>query len=268
MRNPPEIVDSHCHLDFPDFDGDRGEVLERAAAAGVARMLTICTEVSNSAATIEIAERYENVFFALGTHPHKAHAEPRFTIEDIVANAAHPKMVAVGETGLDFHYTSKTVAEQRISIVEHIEAARQTSLPIIFHARNADDEIAGILAAEMKNGPFTGVMHCYSSGPDLARLAVDLGLYLSMSGVVTFRSAQPLRDIFSEVPMERVLVETDSPYLAPPPHRGKRNEPSYVALTAQIGAEIFGVDYASFARQTTENFDCLFPKCKAFSEAA
>ncbi len=267
MRNLPEIVDSHCHLDFSAFDQDRDEVLERAAEAGVTRLLTICTEIAKSEATIRIAERFENVFFALGTHPHKAHMEPCCGVEEIVAHASHPKMVAIGETGFDFHYSSKTASEQRASIAEHIEAARQTSLPVIFHSRDADFEIASLLATEMESGPFTGVMHCYSSGPDLAKLAINLGFYVSMSGIVTFRSAQSLRDIFSEVPLDRVLLETDAPYLAPPPHRGKRNEPSYVALIAKAGAEIFGVDYATFAQKTTENFDRLFPKCKAHYNA-
>lgn len=263
----PRIVDSHCHLDFPDFDEDLDDVIARAQAAGVERMVTICTKLKALDKVRGIAERYAPVFFAAATHPMSAASEPMVSVEELLAVAQHPKMVGIGETGLDYHYTSESAEVQKQSLAIHIEAARQTKLPLIIHSRAADDDMADILQAEMANGAFPLVMHCFSSGPALAKTALDLGGYLSMSGVATFKKAQEVRYVFATAPIERILVETDAPYLAPPPHRGKRNEPAYTALTAQVGADVFGMELDAFAAQTTENFDRLFTKAAAWRPA-
>ncbi len=256
----PEIVDSHCHLDFPDFAGDLPGVVARARAAGVTRMVTICTRLRNLPAVRAIAEAHDPVFFAAATHPMSVADEPMASVRELVALAAHPKCVGIGESGLDYHYTCESAAPQQESLRIHIKAARQSGLPLIIHARDADDDIAAILEEEHRKGAFDCVMHCFSSGPDLARRALDLGFYLSMSGIAAFPRSQALRDIFAAAPLERILVETDAPYLAPPPHRGKRNEPAHVVHTARVGAELFGIGYDEFAARTTENFDRLFRK--------
>lgn len=256
----PPIVDSHCHLDFPDFDGEHDALIARAAEAGVTRMVTICTKLRLEPQVRALAETHENVFYAAGTHPMSVADEPMATVDELVALAAHPKFVGIGETGLDYHYTAESAAQQQESLRLHIEAARQTRLPLIIHARDADQDMARILTEEFRAGAYSCVMHCFSSGAELAKAALDLGFYLSMSGIAAFPRSKDLRDIFATAPVDRILVETDSPYLAPPPHRGKRNEPAYVAKTAAVGAELFGMDYADFARQTTENFDRLFWK--------
>ena len=257
---PPPIVDSHCHLDFPDFDGEHDDLISRAQAAGVSRMVTICTRLRLEPQVRALAEAHDSVFYAAGTHPMSVADEPMASVEDLVALASHPKFVGIGETGLDYHYTAESAAAQQESLLIHIEAARQTRLPLIIHSRDADDDMARILTREHKAGAFSCVMHCFSSSAELGRAALDLGFYLSMSGIATFPRSQDLRDIFAAAPIDRILVETDSPYLAPKPHRGRRNEPAYVAKTAQVGAEVFGMDYADFAAQTTANFDRLFWK--------
>lgn len=256
----PEIVDSHCHLDFADFDGERSDVVARAVAAGVTRMVTICTKMSAEPTVRAIAEAHPEVYYAAGLHPMSVGKEPTPSVADLVAIAQHPKMVGIGETGLDYHYTAETAQAQRDSLRLHIEAARQTALPLIIHSRDADDDMAAILAEEHAKGAFTCVMHCFSSSAALGQAALDLGFYLSMSGIATFKKSQELRDIFAAAPVDRILVETDSPYLAPTPHRGKRNEPAYTALTAKVGAEVYGMDYVDFAAQTTANFNRLFTK--------
>ncbi|WP_114967268.1 TatD family hydrolase [Alkalilacustris brevis] len=265
---PPEIVDSHCHLDFPDFDGEHAAIIARAREAGVMRMVTICTRLRQEPRVRAIAEAHAPVFYAAGTHPMSAADEPLASVEDLVALARHPKFVGIGESGLDYHYTAESAARQQESLRIHIEAARQTRLPLIIHARDADDDMTRILSEEHRAGPYDCVMHCFSSGRGLAEAALDLGFYLSMSGIAAFPKSQELRDIFATAPVERVLVETDAPYLAPPPHRGKRNEPAYTAHTARVGAEVFGMDYADFARQTTQNFDRLFARAAAWRKAA
>ncbi len=256
----PEIVDSHCHLDFPNLAEDRDDVVKRAVAAGVRRMVTICTRLRNVAQVRAIAEQYPEVYWAAGTHPMHAADEPMATVEELVALAEHPKFVGIGETGLDYHYTAESKAVQQESLRLHIEAARRTGLPLIIHARDADADMARILSEEHAAGAYTCVMHCFSSGRALAETALGLGFYLSMSGIAAFPKSAELREIFAAAPLDRILVETDSPYLAPPPHRGKRCEPAYTALTAQKGAETFGVSYEDFARATTANFDRLFRK--------
>lgn len=263
----PRIVDSHCHLDFPDFEADLDEVISRAQSAGVERMVTICTKLGSLETVQGIAERYEPVFFAAGTHPMSAASEPMVSVEELLAVTRHPKMVGIGETGLDYYYTSESADLQKQSLHIHIEAARQAQLPLIIHSRAADNDMAEILQTEMGKGVFPLVMHCFSSGPALAKIALELGGYLSMSGVATFKKAQEVRDIFATAPVDRILVETDAPYLAPPPHRGRRNEPAYTALTAQVGAEVFGLEFEAFAEQTTQNFDRLFSKAAAWRPA-
>lgn len=266
MTNVPLITDSHCHLDFPDFDGEHDALIARAAEAGVGRMVTICTRLRNEPQVRALAEKYAPVFYAAGTHPMSAAEEPLATVEELVALAKHPKFVGIGESGLDYHYTAESADIQKQSLRIHIEAARQSGLPLIIHARAADDDMARILSEEHAAGAYNCVMHCYCSGPELAKTCVDLGFYLSMSGIATFKKSQEVRDILAATPVDRVLVETDSPYLAPTPYRGKRNEPAYTAYTAQLGADVFGMDYADFAAQTEANFERLFTK--AVHEAA
>lgn len=269
MSNPqnpnPTIVDSHCHLDFADFDDERGDVIARAVAAGVTRMVTICTKLKNEPHVRAIADAHAPVFYAAGTHPMSAADEPLATLKDLIALTAHPKMVGIGESGLDYHYTADTADIQRKSLAVHIQAAQETGLPLIIHNRASDEDMIDILSSAHAIKPFSCVMHCFSSSADLARTAIDLGFYLSMSGIAAFPKSQDLRDIFATAPVDRILVETDSPYLAPPPHRGRRNEPAYTAHTAKVGAEVFGLSYADFAAQTTANFDRLFAKAAGWT---
>ena len=256
----PQIVDSHCHLDFPDFDAERADVVDRAVAVGVSRMVTICTKLRLEPQVRAIAEQFAPVFYAAGTHPMSAADEPMASVDQLVALSQHPKFVGIGESGLDYHYTADTAEVQKQSLRIHVEAAQETGLPLIIHNRASDDDMIAILSDAYQAKPFSCVMHCFSSSPELARAAVDMGFYLSMSGIAAFPKSQDLRDIFAAAPLDRILVETDSPYLAPPPHRGRRNEPAYTAHTAAVGAEVFGLDYAAFAAQTTANFDRLFTK--------
>ena len=260
----PHITDSHCHLDFPDFEGQLDQIVANAADAGVTRMVTICTRLRNEPQVRAIAEAHAPVFYAAGTHPMSAAQEPLASTDALIDLAKHPKFVGIGETGLDYHYTSDSADIQQTSLRIHVDAARETGLPLIIHARAADNDMARILSEEHARGAYACVMHCFSSGAELARAALDLGFYLSMSGIATFPRSQEVRDIFAAAPVDRILVETDAPYLAPPPHRGKRNEPAYTAHTARKGAEIFGMDYADFAAQTQKNFDRLFSKAAAY----
>jgi TatD DNase family protein len=257
---PPELVDSHCHLDFADFDGELEAIIARAAEAGVRRMVTICTKPLNAPKVRAIAEAHAGVFFAMGLHPMSVADCPPLSLVDLVDFARHPKMVGIGETGLDYHYTPDSAEAQQRSLRVHIEAAQETGLPLIIHARAADEDMERILAEGMAVQPYTCVMHCFSSSPELARTALDLGFMLSMSGIAAFPKSADLRDIFAAAPLDRILLETDSPYLAPPPHRGKRNEPAYTAHTAKVGADLFGIGLAEFAAITSANFDRLFTK--------
>ena len=259
----PQIVDSHCHLDFPDFEGEHEAIVARAREAGVTRMVTICTKLEAEPTVRAIAESHDGVFYAAGTHPMSVDKVPMVTVEDLLALTSHPKFVAIGETGLDYHYTAESAELQKQSLRIHITAAREAKLPLIIHARAADEDMAKILSEEHANGAYACVMHCFSSSAELARTALDLGFYLSMSGIAAFPKSQELRDIFAAAPIDRILTETDAPYLAPPPHRGKRNEPAYTAHTARVGAEVFDLEYAEFAAQTSANFDRLFKKAAA-----
>lgn len=265
---PPEIVDSHCHLDFPDFEGELPRIIDSARAAGVRRMVTICTRLRHEPRVRAIAEAHEGVFYAAGTHPMSAAEEPMATVDELVALAQHPKFVGIGETGLDYHYTADSAEVQKVSLRIHIEAAQETGLPLIIHARAADDDMARILTEGYRTKPYSCVMHCFSSSAELGRAALDLGFYLSMSGIATFPKSQELRDIFAAAPLDRILLETDSPYLAPVPFRGKRNEPAYTAYTAKTGAALFNLTAEEFAAATTANFDRLFSKAARQNGAA
>ncbi len=260
MTDSAEIVDSHCHLDFPELIDELDAVIARARAAGVTRMVTICTRLDQEPQVRAIAEAHEGVYYAAGIHPMRAGETAPVTVADLIALAAHPKFVGIGESGLDYHYSADSAEAQRASLRVHIEAARETGLPLIIHARAADEDMAAILTEGYRRGPYSCVMHCFSSGAGLARVALDLGFYLSMSGIAAFPKADELRAIFAAAPIDRILVETDAPYLAPPPHRGRRNEPAYAALTVGVGAELFGLDYATFAARTSANFDRLFTR--------
>jgi TatD DNase family protein len=254
------LVDSHCHLDFKDFDEDRDAVVERAGAAGVGTMVTISTRVAKFAGLRALAERYPRVYCSIGTHPHNAADEPDVTTADLVRIAADPRVVAIGEAGLDYHYDNSPRAAQRESFRRHIAAARETGLPLVIHARDADDDIAALLEEETGKGAFPFVLHCFSSGRDLARRGLALGGYVSFSGILTFKRSDALRAVAAEVPHDRLLVETDAPYLAPVPHRGRRNEPAYVYEIARVLAETRNLDPAALAAATTANFFRLFNK--------
>jgi len=262
------LVDSHCHLDFPDFAPELEAVVARAEAAGVGRMVTISTRVRRHAQVLAIAERFPNVTCSVGTHPHHAHEELDITAEELIARAQHPKVVAIGEAGLDYHYDNSPRAAQEQGFRTHIAAARATQLPLVIHAREADEDTARILEEEMGKGPFPAVLHCYTGGPELARRAIALGHSISFTGIVTFKNSGALREIAESLPADRFLVETDAPYLAPLPHRGKRNEPAYVVEVAKVLAEVRGVSADEIGRQTTENFFRLFSKVPRTAAAA
>jgi TatD DNase family protein len=254
------LVDSHCHLDFPDFASELDAVVTRARDVGIGRMVTISTRVRKHAQVLSIAEKFPDVFCSVGTHPHHAHEELDIDAAALVAIAKHPKVVAIGEAGLDYHYDNSPREAQEQGFRQHIAAARETKLPLVIHSREADDDMAKILIQESGKGAFPAVLHCFTGGRDLAFAAVELGHYVSFTGILTFKNSQALRDIAAALPAERVLVETDAPYLAPLPHRGKRNEPSYVVETAKMLAQARGVSLEEITRQTTENFFRLFNK--------
>ena len=256
------LVDSHCHLDFPDFADDLDGVVGRARAAGVGMLLTIGTHITRHQQVLTVAERFDNVYCSVGIHPHEAGTEPSATVEGLLELARHPKVVAFGETGLDYFYDKSPRERQRDSFRTHIQAARIAGLPVIVHTRDADEDTAAILTEEMGKGAFTGLVHCFSSGPQFADIAVDLGLYVSASGIMTFKTADALRDTLKAVPLDRLLVETDAPYLAPVPFRGKRNEPAYVAHTAAKLAEIKGISFGEMEQASTGNFLRLFTRVK------
>ena len=258
----PTLVDSHCHLDFDTFAPELDDVVARARAVGLVRMVTISTRVHLFAERIlPIAERYRDVFCSVGTHPHHADKELDITADDLVRLSDHQKVVAIGEAGLDYFYDNSPREAQAEGFRRHIAAARETGLPLVIHSRDADDDMAQILTEETEGkGAFPFVLHCFSSGRALAETGVALGGYVSFSGIAAFKRSVELRDIARDLPRDRILVETDAPYLAPPPHRGQRNEPAYVAHTAAILADHLGDDADTFAAQTTENFYRLFAK--------
>lgn len=258
--SPPRITDTHCHLDFPDFSADIEGVIARARAAGVHRMVTISTRVRKAAVYQQLAERFENVFFSIGTHPHQAAEEPDVTLDEIIRLSQHEKCVAIGEAGLDYHYDKSPRDMQAASFRLQIAASRQTGLPLVIHARAADDDMIAILEEEMGKGTFGAILHCFSSGVDLARAGVKLGLYVSFSGILTFKNSSEIRAIAAEIPLDRLLVETDAPYLAPVPHRGKTNEPAFTAHTAVVLAEVKGMPLARLAPILEANTERVFAK--------
>jgi TatD DNase family protein len=262
------LVDSHCHLDFPDFAADLDAIVERAAAAGVGRIVTISTRVRQFDKLLAIAERFSNVYCSVGTHPHNAHEEPDVTTADLVARSRHPKVVAIGEAGLDYHYDFSPRDAQEEGFRRHIAAARETGLPLVIHSRECDADMARILTEETGKGAFPAILHCFTAGPELARTAIDLGLHISFTGILTFKRSDDLRAIAASLPADRFMVETDSPYLAPGKYRGKRNEPAYVTEVAKTLAETRGVSPEAIAAQTTENFFRLFAKVPRSSAAA
>ena len=256
------LVDHHCHLDFPQLAQDREGLLKRARGAGVGVIVTISTRIRRLPELIAIAEAHPNVYCSVGTHPHNAHEELDIPVEEIVRLSGHPKVVAIGEAGLDYFYKHSTPEAQAEGFRRHIAAARMTGLPLEIHTREADDDTARILEEEHAKGSFAAILHCYTGGADLAQRALKLGLYVSFTGVVTFKKSEALRAIAKSVPLDRLLVETDAPYLAPEPYRGKINEPSYVVHTARALAQVKGVSEEELAAATTENFFRLFGKVR------
>ncbi len=257
------LVDSHCHLDFRDFEGELDDVVGRARDAGIGTMVTICTHLSRFDRVRAIAERYDNIWCSAGVHPHEADGEgDAATVEALVALAADPLVVGIGETGLDYYYEHSSRERQQASFRNHIAAARETGLPLIVHTRDADEDTAEILAEEYRAGPFTGLIHCFSTSSYMAEKALELGFYISLSGIITFKAAEALRETVKALPMDRLLIETDAPYLAPVPKRGKRNEPSFVAHTGAMLAELKQVGMDELARTTTDNFFQLFSKAE------
>ena len=254
------LVDSHCHLDFPDLAGEAETLVARARAAGVGRIVTISTRVKRHAQVLAIAEKFPDVFFSIGTHPHHADEELDITTADLVQRAQHPKIVAIGEAGLDYHYDNAPRAAQEEGFRRHIAAARASGLPLVIHSRDCDADMARILREESGKGAFPAVLHCFTGGRDLAFAAIDLGHYVSFTGILTFKRSDDLRAIAAALPADRILIETDAPYLAPLPFRGKRNEPAYLAETAKVLADVRGVSPTEIAKQTTENFFQLFSK--------
>ena len=262
------LIDSHCHLDFPDFADEIDAVVARAHAAGVARMITISTRADRFAVISGLAERFDSVFCTVGTHPHQAHEEPEASVAQLLALAQHAKCIGIGEAGLDYHYdrSPRNIAARVFRT--QIAAARQSGLPLVIHARDADADMAAILRAEMRQGSFKAVLHCFTSSRMLAETGLELGLYVSFSGVLTFKNSQDLRDIASLVPLDRLLVETDAPFLSPVPHRGKRNEPAYVVGTAAVLASVKGVTAVELAAATTRNVLALFSKMPPMAASA
>jgi len=254
------LVDSHCHLDFSQLADRLDDVIARAAQADVRTMVTICTRVRKFPEVLAIAERHENIYCSLGTHPHYADEETDVTLDELIRLAQHPKVVAIGEAGLDYHYDNSPRRQQAESFRLQIAAARETGLPLVIHSRDADNDTAEILESEMAKGAFSAVLHCFTAGRELAERGVAIGLYVSFSGVVTFKKSDELRAIARDIPLERLLVETDAPFLAPEPMRGRGNEPAYVAHTASKLADIRGLEKIEIARATTANFFKLFSK--------
>jgi TatD DNase family protein len=254
------LVDSHCHLDFPDFAGELDAIVARAQAAGIARIVTISTRIKRHAEVVAIAEHFPDVYCSVGTHPHNAHEELDITVDALIGRTRHPKVVAIGEAGLDYHYDSSPRDAQTQGFRNHIAAARATGLPLVIHSRDADTDMARMLEEETGKGAFPAVLHCFAGGRDLAQRAIALGLFISFTGILTFKKSDELRAIARGLPADRILVETDAPYLAPGSHRGKRNEPAYVVETAKVLAAARGVSLEEIERQTSDNFFRLFRK--------
>jgi TatD DNase family protein len=262
------LIDSHCHLDFPDFADDLDAIVARAEAAGIGRIVTISTRVRRLQELLDITARFPNVYCSVGTHPHHADEEDGISAEELIELTKHPKVVALGEAGLDNFYENGSPQAQERGFRAHIAAARATGLPLVIHTREADDGCSRILEEEMAKGSFRAVLHCYTGGRELAMKAIAMGLSISFTGILTFKKSQALRDLAAELPADRIMVETDAPYLAPGKFRGKRNEPCYVVETANVLAEARGVSLEEISRQTTENFFRLFNKVPAAKAAS
>jgi TatD DNase family protein len=256
------LIDSHCHLDFPELAADAEGVVARAKQAGVGAMVTIGTELARFPGVLAVAERFDNVWCSVGTHPHESGKELVTDPAPLLAHTSHPKVVGIGETGLDYYYKHSLRPPQMMSFRAHIAAARQSKLPVIVHTRDADDDTIAVLQDEMRNGAFTGLIHCFTGTKRLADAALALGMFISISGIATFKNSTALRDVIRTVPLDRLLVETDAPFLAPVPHRGKTNEPSFVVHTAAMLAELKGVTPGELAAATTDNFFRLFSKAR------
>ena len=256
------LVDSHCHLDFPELFEDLDGVLARAAEAGVSVIQTICTRLTTFPTVLALARAHENLYCSVGVHPHNEESEPAASPEILMGHAAADEVIGIGETGLDYFYDHAPRELQRRSFRIHAQAARETGLPLIVHTRDADEDTIDILADEIRAGAFKGLIHCFSTSRELAEKALELGFYISVAGIVPFKAAEALREALGAVPLERLLVETDAPYLAPMPMRGKRNEPAFVAHTAARLAEIKGVSNEALAAATTDNFFTLFDKAR------
>ena len=254
------LVDSHCHLDYLERDGDLDDALQRARDCGIRTMVTICTKVTEFSVVHEIAERYEDVWCTVGIHPHDAANEPEVSAEQLIDLAQNPKVIGIGETGLDYYYENSPREDQERNFRTHIHAARKTGLPLIVHTRDADQDTIKVLTEEYQKGNYSGLIHCYSSSPEVADKSIKLGFYISVAGILTFKNATELQYTVTRLPIDRLLVETDSPYLAPSPKRGKRNEPSYVAYTASKIAELKGLSETEVAAATTDNFFRLFTR--------
>lgn len=271
-KTPPTfdspLIDSHCHLDFPDFGDELDDVVARAGRAGISHMVTISTHITKFPQVRAVAERFDNVFCSVGIHPHEAGSEPEVSVDELIAYAEHPKVVGIGETGLDFYYEHSPRDVQERQFRTHIDAARRTGLPLIVHTRDADVDTVRIMEEEHAKGAFPGLIHCFSASQALADRMVAIGMYISFSGIVTFKKADELRDVAQSLPDDRLLVETDSPYLAPVPRRGKRNEPAFTAFTAAKVAEVRGVTNSEIATLTTANFKRLFSKAGAVIDGA
>lgn len=256
------LIDSHCHLEFPDFKGDFEEVLNRAASSDVGLMLTISTSITDFKSVLKVASKSDKIFASVGIHPDHTITEPLCTAEQIAALCAHPKVIAIGETGLDYHYDNHDKALQHESFKAHIKAAQMTGLPLIVHTRDAEEDTVKILEEMLAIAPFKVVIHCFTGSPWLAERCLELGFYISFSGIVTFKNAVSLQDVAQFVPVERMLVETDAPYLAPVPFRGKRNEPSFVEHTARFVADLKNVPFKEFCDTVEDNFFNVFSKAK------
>ncbi len=254
------LIDSHCHLDFPDFANDLESVVNRAQAVGVTHMLTVSTRIKRHQEVLAVAERFPSVYCSLGTHPHHAEEELGVSADELVARIGHPKIVALGEAGLDYHYARSPPAAQEQSFRTHIAAARASALPLIIHSREADAAMMSLLTEEAAKGAFSAVLHCYTGGSELAQRAIELGLYIGFTGILTFKKSDELRAIAKSLPANRILIETDAPYLAPGQYRGRRNEPAYVIETAKVLADLRGTGLSDIARETTDNFFRLFSK--------
>jgi TatD DNase family protein len=252
------LVDSHCHLTRHADDGDLDDVIARARRAGVGTMVTICTRLDEFPAVRGIAEAHDDIWCSVGVHPHDAADAQDVTVRELVELATHPKVVGIGESGLDYYYEHSDRAFQKRSFLAHIDAARQTGLPLIVHSRDADDDMIGMLGDAQADGPFPGLIHCFTSGPELAEKALEIGFYISFSGIVSFKNALSVQEVAQHVPLDRILVETDAPYLAPVPKRGKRNEPAYVVHVAEAVARLRGVEPEELAMASTQNFARVF----------